>query len=94
MPIKPLVKALSGGHTCTPDIPGRLEALDGCSLLDAIRMLLARSWSVSIYHISRMHNLVVDRVVALCRDSLTDSMPFDYVLAVLVELVRKETVDT
>ncbi|KAK8477575.1 hypothetical protein V6N11_012716 [Hibiscus sabdariffa] len=44
--------------------------------------------------IGRCSNLVADRVIALCCDSLSESMVFDYVPAALVELVRKEAVDT
>ncbi|KAK8605513.1 hypothetical protein V6N13_102291 [Hibiscus sabdariffa] len=39
-----------------------------------------------------MQNMVADRVVALCRDSLSSSMVFDSVPAALAELVRKEVV--
>ncbi|KAK8530105.1 hypothetical protein V6N12_060861 [Hibiscus sabdariffa] len=70
-------------------LQGRSDALIGCSLVDTIRLLLTRSWSVNICHISRMQNMVVDRVVALCRDSLSSSMVFDSVPAALV---RKEVV--
>ncbi|KAK8561964.1 hypothetical protein V6N12_049019 [Hibiscus sabdariffa] len=75
-------------------LQGRSDALAGCYLLDAIRLLLTPSWSVSICHISRMHNLVADTVVALCRDSLFGSMVFDSVPAALAELVHKEAVST
>ncbi|KAK8524957.1 hypothetical protein V6N12_029808 [Hibiscus sabdariffa] len=70
----------------------RSDALVGCSLVDTIHLLLTRSWSVSICHISRMQNMVADRVVALCRDSLSGLMVFDSVPVALAELVRKEAV--
>ncbi|KAK8638431.1 hypothetical protein V6N13_136856 [Hibiscus sabdariffa] len=39
-----------------------------------------------------VQNMIDDRVVALCRDSLSGSKVFDSVPATLAELVRKETV--
>ncbi|KAK8524956.1 hypothetical protein V6N12_029807 [Hibiscus sabdariffa] len=73
-------------------LEGQSDALVGCSLVETIHLLLTRSWSVSICHIFRMQNMVADRVVALCRDSLSGPMVFDSVPSVLPELVRKEAV--
>ncbi|KAK8633689.1 hypothetical protein V6N13_014528 [Hibiscus sabdariffa] len=71
---------------------GHYDALGGCTLVDSILLLLARSWSVCICHIPRTQNLVADRVVALCRGSPIVSMTFDSVPIVLAELVHKEAV--
>ncbi|KAK8542577.1 hypothetical protein V6N12_015170 [Hibiscus sabdariffa] len=73
-------------------LQGWSDALAGCSSVDTIRLFLTCSWSVNICHISRMQNMIDDRVVALCRDSLSGSKVFDSVPATLAELVRKETV--
>ncbi|KAK8517020.1 hypothetical protein V6N12_032220 [Hibiscus sabdariffa] len=43
-------------------LQGSSDALDGCSLVDAILMILARQWIVSNTHITRDQNLVADRL--------------------------------
>ncbi|KAK8529368.1 hypothetical protein V6N12_060150 [Hibiscus sabdariffa] len=65
--------------------------------------ILLAAWNLGFHRIqfetdwrllgfSKMQNMVADRVVALCRDSLSSSMVFDSVPAALAELVRKEVV--
>ncbi|KAK8479216.1 hypothetical protein V6N12_058179 [Hibiscus sabdariffa] len=41
----------------------------------------------------RTQNLVIDRVVVLCRDSFNGSLTFDFVPTTLAELLRKEADD-
>ncbi|KAK8601238.1 hypothetical protein V6N12_051079 [Hibiscus sabdariffa] len=69
---------------------GSSDALASCSLVDAILMVLARKWTVSIRHITRDQNLVADRVVTLCRDPSIGYRVFDLVPDGLNDLVRKE----
>ncbi|KAK8984554.1 hypothetical protein V6N11_047775 [Hibiscus sabdariffa] len=76
------------------NLVGRSDALGGCSLVDSILLLLARSWSMCISHILRYQNLVADRVVALCRGSFIVSMTFASVPVALAELVCKEAVSS
>ncbi|KAK8992292.1 hypothetical protein V6N11_048379 [Hibiscus sabdariffa] len=66
------------------------DALDGCSLVDAILMILARQWTVSIRHITRDQSLIADRVVALCQDPYIGYRVFDLVPDALNDLVRIE----
>ncbi|KAK9044062.1 hypothetical protein V6N11_072382 [Hibiscus sabdariffa] len=49
----------------------------------------------SIVYLShlRTQNLVIDRVVVLCRDSFNGSLTFDFVPTTLAELLRKEADD-
>ncbi|KAK8513374.1 hypothetical protein V6N13_002119 [Hibiscus sabdariffa] len=70
---------------------GRFDALSGCSLVDVILLILARPWSVCIRHIPHTQNLILHKVVALCRGSF--SVAFDYVSAVLTELVHNDAYD-
>ncbi|KAK8517270.1 hypothetical protein V6N12_032466 [Hibiscus sabdariffa] len=71
-------------------LQGSSDALVGCSLVDAILMILARQWTVFVRHITRDQNLVADRVVALCWDPSIGSRDFDLVPDALNDLVRKE----
>ncbi|KAK8476596.1 hypothetical protein V6N11_068431 [Hibiscus sabdariffa] len=55
-------------------------------------------WSLGFrrvqFETNNLENLVADRVVALCHDSLSGSMVFDSVHVELAELVRKEAFST
>ncbi|KAK8705331.1 hypothetical protein V6N13_048935 [Hibiscus sabdariffa] len=59
---------------------------------EKLRDFCAMPFEVCICHIPRTQNVVVDRVVALCRGSSVVSMTFDSVSVALAELVRKEAV--
>ncbi|KAK8556281.1 hypothetical protein V6N12_002691 [Hibiscus sabdariffa] len=66
------------------------DALEGCSLVAIIVELLTRNWIVQVQHIFRENNMVIDRVVALCRGGPVGVVEMSQVPRSFFDLVQKE----